>query len=355
MLTDIFAERYANVPLWQEFRDNDRRFIIQSFRIVAEQLYPYYNSDKKENPISKEKWTSIHDKLSMELGLEELSEKAFLYNTVWQGKTSQNVRFNTIYVVCKNFVCAPFDGSIPVDRFMKERISFVEIAFRERHEDLIAANQKLERDLLKIATAPAPAVRRRGIRAPGDRASGLKAWNQRLNQAFTDAVNELNVRMKNAGYDLNYHNGFIQRTVDPVTEEHIEAPYWTLVSDPMWKNVDLDMKEAIDRRDSGSRDPALYAARALESTIKIISDEKGWTHGNERGAHNYIDNLGSNRAENFITGWESGLLKDFFTHVRNPLGHGPGNEEMPELSPDQTTWAIEFCMSWVKSLILRLG
>ena len=45
------------------------------------------------------------------------------------------------------------------------------------------------------------------------------------------------------------------------------------------------------------------------------------------------------------------MLKDFFTHVRNPLGHGPGNETMRALSPEQTDWAIEICMCWIKSFI----
>ena len=36
------------------------------------------------------------------------------------------------------------------------------------------------------------------------------------------------------------------------------------------------------------------------------------------------------------------------------VGHGPGDEPMPELSPQQTDWAIEFCMSWTKSLIKQL-
>jgi hypothetical protein len=44
-----------------------------------------------------------------------------------------------------------------------------------------------------------------------------------------------------------------------------------------------------------------------ESTIKIISDEKGWTHGGEKGAHNYIDNLGSKKAGPFIESWETQL------------------------------------------------
>ena len=99
-----------------------------------------------------------------------------------------------------------------------------------------------------------------------------------------------------------------------------------LVGDPKWKNVDTDMKEALDQRDAGVRNPAFHAARALESTIKIISDEKGWTYGGEKGAHNYIDNLGAKKNA-FIDPWEADTLKSFSTKVRNPLGHGPGNEE----------------------------
>jgi hypothetical protein len=112
------------------------------------------------------------------------------------------------------------------------------------------------------------------------------------------------------------------------------------------------MKEAIDRRDTGGRDPALYAARALESTIKIICGAKGWTHGGEKGAHNYIDNLASKRA-GYLVGWEAEFLKAYFTKIRNPLGHGPGDQPMPVLSAEQTTFAIEAAMVWIKSLIAR--
>jgi hypothetical protein len=114
------------------------------------------------------------------------------------------------------------------------------------------------------------------------------------------------------------------------------------------------MKEALDRRDNAGRDSAFYAARALESTIKIISDKKRWTHGKENGAHNYIDNLGSARAGNFISDWETGMLKSFFTNIRNRLGHGPGSQAMPTLTDAQTDWAIENAMSWIKSLIERI-
>ena len=71
------------------------------------------------------------------------------------------------------------------------------------------------------------------------------------------------------------------------------------------EDVDFEMKDAIDRRDTGVRDPSLYAAKALESTIKIISKEKSWTIGNEGGAHAYIDNLcNKKRGGNLIDEWK---------------------------------------------------
>lgn len=349
MLTDIFANRYESVALWDTFEERDRRFLVQAFRIVSEQLYPYYSYDRKENPVAKAKWKTIHDKLSMELGLDALSAKAFAYNKTWQGKVSTISGTYTIDDICKNFVCAPHDGSCAADRFMKERMSFVEISFRERSVDIDAENARLPEELAKPELPKRPGT----IRLPGNRADGIKARNARLNEGFWNAVAELNERIRQAGYPLNYHNGFIQISPDEQVEAQIERPFWSLVADPKWNNVDVDMKEAVDRRDNGDRDPAFYAAKSLESSIKIISNEKGWTHGGEKGAHNYIDNLGSRNA-GFINDWEMKSLKDFFTHVRNPFGHGPGDQKMPELDPQQTNWAIEFCMSWIKSLICRM-
>jgi hypothetical protein len=41
MLTDIFLNRYAGVPLWERFEEKDRRFLVQAFRIISEQLHLY--------------------------------------------------------------------------------------------------------------------------------------------------------------------------------------------------------------------------------------------------------------------------------------------------------------------------
>lgn len=350
MLTEIFAKRYATVTTWQGFGEPERRLLVQAFRIVSEQLFPYW-IDGKERTDAKATWKSMHDRLSMELGLNELSPRGYWQDTTLMGNPHRFWQEVAWIYVCNNFVCANYSPAIPVDRFMRERLSFVEIAFRDKENFIAAENALLPQ---RIAQAESDAKNpARGFVVPGNAVDGVRARNARINQDFHAAVHELNVRFQEAGVKLNYHNGFIQCSDDALAEQQVETPFWALVSDPKWKNVDTDMKEAIDRRDTGQRDPAFYAARALESAIKIISGEKGWTRGNEKGAANYIDNLVSAKNGRFIEVWESEALKDFFSKVRNELGHGPGGEPMPELTPQQTNWAIESCMSWIKSLIRR--
>jgi len=352
MLTDIFADRYISIPMWTTFEDGKKRFLVQAFRIVSEQLYPYWVGGK-ESSSAKKRWIVIHDKLSMELGLAELAPKVYSYQTTALGKPFTQSGLWTMDKVCKDFVCAKYDGSVSADRFMKERISFIELAFREKEEELNKENIDLPMQLFAAKFQDA-SDKAGGARFPGNIEDAAKVYNESLNSRFREAVDELNERLRRAGCNLNYHNCFIQISDDELVEEQIEKEFWNITKDPLWKNVDIDMKEAIDLRDNNGRDPSLYAAKALESTIKIISDEKKWTHGSEKGAHNYIDNLSSRKNGKFIDAWESDTLKSFFTSVRNPLGHGPGNEVMPTLTPQQTNWAIETCMSWIKSLVKRM-
>ena len=195
---------------------------------------------------------------------------------------------------------------------------------------------------------------RHGLRIPGSAVAGVKALNATLNSTFENQVAEINERFRRAKAPLTYHNGFIQVALDSTIEQHIAKPFWNLVADPLWENVDIDMKEALDRRDSNDKDPAIFAAKALESTIKIVSDTKGWTRGTETGAAHYIDNLVSKTNGSYLAVWEGDMLKDYFRMVRNPVGHGPGSEPMPELTLAQTDWAIETAMSWVRTLVRRM-
>ena len=282
--------------------------------------------------------------------MSELSPLAYSYT----GQNGQYVSGLWNYdQVCKTFMTAQFPGS-SADRFIKERLSFVELAFRLRGEELNKTNAELPANIASAKLQDALRIKGVANKFSMSKVDMANRQNELLNSKFRESVDEFNERLRRAGAKLNYHNGFIQIASDELVESQIEKPFWALVADPVWKNVDIDMKEAMDRRDAKGRDPAWYAARALESTIKIISEKKGWTRGEEKGAHNFIDNLRSKKNGSFINEWEEKALKDIFTFVRNPFGHGPGSAAMPELSPTQIDWALETCMSWAKALIERM-
>jgi len=173
-------------------------------------------------------------------------------------------------------------------------------------------------------------------------------------RAIQAAILELNHRMREAHLPLHYHNGKLQLRTEDRTQDQIHEPFWKLIGYPKWSSVDHEMKEAIDRFDNGRSESALSATKALESTIKIISHEKGWTRGNENGPANYIDNLVSRNNGRFIDPWESEQLKHLFSTVRNPHGHGSGPDPPPNLSRQQEAWVIDNAMCWIKSLVTRM-
>jgi hypothetical protein len=337
MLTDIFARRYAGVRLWKDYRSADQALMVQLFAILVEDLAPFARLPEHE---FHEFWSTLERRLSRELGQPSLSEPKNLI-----GQPLPPV------AICQNWMTARFGKYETEDIYIKKRLSLIELGFRIREQALA------EKERSSRASVEASIARLRGPDAARNAekiAKMTEADLARETTAFRGAVEELNARLRRMRYPLHYHNGLLQVSEDALIEGQIEQPFWALVAGARWKNVDIDMKEALDRRDTGGRDPAFYAARAIESTIKIISDEKGWTHGKENGAHSYIDNLVSKGNGRFIEVWEANALKAFFTSVRNPLGHGPGGETMPSLTGPQTDWAIAFCMAWVRSLIVRI-
>ena len=353
MLTDIFARRYEKRPLFASVASREHAFFVQAYRIINEQLIPYHGADKKVDEKAKTAWTSIHDRLTMELGVKELSARYYSYQGEWLGKPHQYSGYYDMNLVCDAWLTKQFTEDLDEDVFAKRRLSFVELAFRERGAQIAQINANLPFTLQMAAYGD---NRRSSI--PGIKQltgpERAQAENDRVNREFTSHVYELNERFKQAGMPLNYHNGFIQITADEQIQVEIEEPFWSLVSDAKYKNVSTDVAEAIDRRDTGGRDPSFYAAKSLESAIKIICEDKGWVTGTEKGVADFLNYMEAKANGPFIEPWERQSMQRFYSDVRNDLGHGPGSKEMPNFTPTQIDQTIEFCMSWVKSLIRRL-
>jgi AbiJ N-terminal domain 4 len=252
MLIDIFARRYEASELRKALEERDSRLLVQSFRILAEDLSPYYTTGK-ENPSSVSFWTTLENSLSRELGLKELSQHWASYTSNGQLQPFKN----TLLTVCEKWLTQACVSS--PDTYIKERLSLIELGFRAKETEIATMNSREVSDVEKLPASFA----RTGVRVPGNPEDGARARRAMRTETFRTAVDELNTRFRQAQYPLNYHNGFIQVVTDDLIQIEVETPFWSLLSTPQWKNVDIDMKEALDLRDSDGRDPAFYAARAL--------------------------------------------------------------------------------------------
>jgi AbiJ N-terminal domain 4 len=351
MLTDVFFRRYEKRALFDSVGPKEHALFVQAYRIINEQIWQYYGYDKKVDEKVKATWIGLHDRLTMEIGIKELSPKYYSYQTEWMGKPHTNRGWHATNSVCETWLTLKFSDGLDPDAFVKRRLSFVELAFREREAQVARLNANLTVTLQHAAKRDA---QQRARDLTPNSVENAKKENELTNAMFAAQVRELNERFKQAGMPLHYHSGYIQITQDQQIQKEIEQPFWDLVKDARWKNVSIDMATAIDLRDTGGRDPSFYAAKALESTIKIICDLKGWTTGKQGGVSDFLNHLESKANGAFIAGWERQSMQRFYSDVRNDLGHGPGSKEMPNFTPQQIDQTIEFCMSWVKSLINRL-
>jgi hypothetical protein len=255
------------------------------------------------------------------------------------------------YRVFKNYV---FDESVS----QLEKLSFFEILFRDTEEHLLKEIEFLETHIPKYEARSAEIKelsKTKGVNYHNDGEEKLKKALPQLESkklALSKIQESINQRLKLHKSVLSYHNGYFQNSSNPVVEQHIATPFWSLVSDPKYKNVAADMLEALDRYDSGGRDPAFYAAKALESMINIICNEKGYTIGNEKGAGAYISHLNSAKNGAIVMNDEKEELLSMF-RIRNAQGHGAGSKPMPTLNSQQTLRYIHSAMVWVSNLAKR--
>ena len=237
MLTDIFARRYGKRPIFTNIDQRELKLLVQAFRIVNEQLLPYYNWEKKVDERAKSTWTSLHDRLTMELGIKELSPRYYSYQGEWMGKAHTYSGLYEMNQVCEAYVTKAYSNEWDPDVFMKNRLSFIELAFRERENQIMVINSLLPGELLKAKFDDESPRRSGGLRVPGVPQSNVERvqkQNDYVNAVFNGHVCELNTRFDQAGMPLNYHNGYIQITTDVLVQAQIAQPFWALVRDAKW-------------------------------------------------------------------------------------------------------------------------
>ena len=342
MITDIFLRRY---PEYEVAFQNS--FFVQLFNIYDDhhigihgtlldkiQDYPYSSyADEHIRIIAQSQ-----KKLCNELGCPDLNKPEY----------KQPDWGYPDYRIFKNYV---FDESInPL-----EKISFFEILFRDTEKHILSEIEFIETNIPTYEARSAQ-IKAKGANYHDDGEEKLKKALPQLERkklALGNMRTGIEQRLKLHKTELAYHNGHFQKSADPAIELTIAVPSWSLMSDPKYKNVETDMLEALDRYDSGDRDPAFYAAKALESMIKIICEEKGYTIGNEKGAADYLSHLNSSKNGTIIINDEKEELLSMFRIRNTHGGHGAGSKPMPTLTNTQALRYIHSAMVWISNLAKR--
>ena len=159
MLTDIFATRYADVELWDRFGDQESRLIVQAFRLLEEEIFPYVNASDQVMPGARAFWTELHDRLSTELGRISLSGRPVV----------------SPFRACKDWMLTNFGGRDEADRFVKERLSLVELGFRTKANDVAAAAARLASDAKQMQSRVAA---KGGMLVPSGSSSTGRPWKE---------------------------------------------------------------------------------------------------------------------------------------------------------------------------------
>lgn len=173
MLTDIFAHRYLDHPIWAAYTEAEQRLLNQVFGIVKEAL-PYYNSEGQEIEDNKVKWKSLHDQIARELGLDELSKRHYSFTQMNGLGQEWPVRGTWGWdYVCAQFVKAQYPiGHPDADRFVKERLSFIELAMRVRGAEIEQLNLRQPQALAEAAFRDK--IPSSGMRIPGSSVDRVK-------------------------------------------------------------------------------------------------------------------------------------------------------------------------------------
>lgn len=164
---------------------------------------------------------------------------------------------------------------------------------------------------------------------------------------FEHFIDALNIRLSESNIPLRYYNGRLEPSDDSFVAEYVEKPFWELVSGSRWKKASDNMKSALDQREKSASGAVLSAGKALESTLREISENSKWM------MRKCIDNI---EERGIISSYESKQIKIFVDNVRNENSHeeeSSSKEELKTWTAEDVSYIIDYSMITIKNLIHR--
>ena len=177
-----------------------------------------------------------------------------------------------------------------------------------------------------------------------------------LKLSANDAINELNHRFKENGVGYNFVSGQIIRIDSTITHENIIKPVLALLWNSKFHGANKEYLSALSHYKDGNNEESINEClKSLESTIKIICHEKGWSFPDNATANKLINTCYENHLiptylQNQFTSLRS-LLESGVPTIRNKAaGHGKGIEN--KIADDELTrYALNLAGSSIIFLI----
>jgi hypothetical protein len=269
---DIYARRkrrdLGEPDVFQYDQVPDQRVRMQVCYILKDALGPCSDDDTRFLPNNREAWIVIRDVLRRELGVASLSGRP------------KNARDE-----CLDAVLSMTD--------VDEWLSVVEFCF-------IVVEKTSRRRTNGVTLDP------------------------------HDAIEELNLRLREAGFGYQLEGGRIIRVDSQLLHSEVVKPALLLLSDPRFAGAQEEFLSAHAHYRAGEHEDAIVDAnRAFESTMKAICEIKAWTYDHRAPAGDLIKIIrGNGLLPNYLDKSFDQLiatLKSGLPKVRNQAGgHGQG-------------------------------
>lgn len=118
--------------MFREVGSRESALFVQAYRIINEDIWRYYDDDKQIDEEVKGIWTSLHDRLARELGVIDLSARYFSLQPPGAGEPFTQTGTYDMNLVVQTWFNVQYKDEMDADVFFKRRLSFIELAFRER-------------------------------------------------------------------------------------------------------------------------------------------------------------------------------------------------------------------------------
>lgn len=187
-----------------------------------------------------------------------------------------------------------------------------------------------------------------------------REWSYRndrsSNETADRAIEELNIRLREAGLGYRFEDGMIVRIDSEFAHAEIVKPALTLLSDKRFAGAQQEFMSAFEHHRHGKNKEALAdSLKALESVLKVICLSRGWATPDKATCKTLLDTAFRNDLlPNYLVNHFSGLrsaLEGGLPTIRNNLGgHGQGGTPT-DVPPHFVSYAIHLSAAAIVFLV----